>query len=64
MAQRIGNCRSIGRQPAMGLTPALLYRSIWACCFFIASSCLGYFSFSLSISGLRTCIFADEEYDL
>ncbi len=64
IAHRIGNCSNIGRQPPIGLIPARLYSSICACCFFIASSCLGYFSFSLSISGLMACILADEEYDL
>ena len=60
MAIRIGNWISIGIQPPIGLTPALLYSAIIACCFFIASSCFGYFSLSLSISGFSRRILAVE----
>ena len=45
------------------LTPVFLYNAIISCCFFIASSCLGYFSLILSISGFNTLIFAEEMYD-
>src|SRR5574344_726874 len=64
IAHNIGNCKSIGRQPPIGDMPARLYNAIVACCFFIASSCFGYFSLSLSISGLIACIIAEDLYDL
>ena len=37
IANSIGICSSIGTHPARGFTPAFLYRSIVACCFFIGS---------------------------
>jgi hypothetical protein len=58
IAKRIGIWRSIGRHPPIGFTPALLYRSMVACCFLRASSFLGNFFPSSSTWGLSTCIFA------
>ena len=64
IAIRIGNWISNGIHPPIGLTPALLYNAIIACCFFMASAWLGYFSLSLSTSGFNSRILAVERYDL
>ena len=63
IAHRIGNVSRVGRQPPIGLTPARLYSSIVACCFFIISCwlpVLGNFALILSISGLSALILAVE----
>ena len=49
IANRMGICSSSGRQPDMGLAPALLYRAMVFCWRIIAFSVPGYFSF-------RACI--------
>ena len=62
-AMKTGVCKSIGRQPPIGLTPYWLYRAIVSCCFFSASSCFGYFSAILSTYGFKARILADEMKD-
>ena len=43
-AMNMGIWMSIGRQPPIGLAPYCEYTVIISCCFFIASSGLGYFA--------------------
>ena len=59
-AIQIGICISIGKHPPIGLTPYWLYSCMISCCFFMASSCLGYLALISSIFGRSTRILADE----
>ena len=60
IAIQIGICMSIGRQPAIGLTPYFEYSIIIACCFCIWSSGLLRCFVASSSFGFSTRIFADD----
>ena len=49
-----------GKHPEAGLTPACRCKFNTACCFFMASSSLGYFALMASISGFKTRVMAED----